>query len=36
VAKARLQDQPFKHPVDIGVDVSEMKCSTCHTGTTGL
>ena len=36
VAKARLQTQPFKHPVDVGVDVTTMKCDACHTGTTGL
>jgi len=36
VAGARLQAQPFKHPVDLGMDVTTMKCSTCHTGTTGL
>jgi hypothetical protein len=31
-----LQEQPFRHPVDLGMDVSEFKCSQCHTGTTGL
>ena len=36
VAKVRLQDQPFRHPVDVGVDVTQMKCDACHTGTTGL
>ncbi len=36
VAQARLMAQSFKHPVDVGVDVTTMKCSTCHTGTTGL
>jgi len=36
LAATKLQAQPFKHPVDIGVDVTTMKCSTCHTGTTGL
>ena len=36
ITKARLQVQPFKHPIDAGVDVTTMKCSTCHTGTTGL
>ena len=36
VAKARLQAQPFKHPVDVGMDVTTVKCDTCHTGTTGL
>jgi len=28
--------QPFQHPVDVGVDVTEMNCSECHTGTSGL
>ena len=36
VAKARLQAQPFKHPVDVGVDVTTMKCDSCHNGTSGL
>jgi len=36
VAKAILQEQPFRHPVDVGMDVTEFKCSQCHTGTTGL
>jgi hypothetical protein len=36
LAKMKLQAQPFKHPVDVGVDVTTMKCDTCHTGTTGL
>lgn len=36
IAKARLTAQPFQHPVDVGVDVSTMKCSACHTGTIGL
>ena len=36
LAKMELQAQPFKHPVDMGVDVTTMKCDTCHTGTTGL
>jgi hypothetical protein len=36
LAQTKLQAQPFKHPVDVGVDVTTMKCSTCHTGTTGL
>jgi hypothetical protein len=31
-----LQEQPFRHPVDVGVDVTEFKCSQCHTGTEGL
>ena len=31
-----LQEQSFQHPVDMGMDVSEFKCSQCHTGTTGL
>lgn len=31
-----LQEQPFRHPVDVGVDVTEYKCSQCHTGTSGL
>jgi hypothetical protein len=36
VAKARLQAQPFKHPVDVGVDVTQMKCSTCHSSSAGM
>ncbi|MDD5629884.1 MAG: NapC/NirT family cytochrome c [Elusimicrobia bacterium] len=36
VAKARLQAQPFKHPVDVGVDVTQMRCDSCHNGTSGL
>jgi len=31
-----LQEQPFQHPVDLGMDVTELKCSACHTGTSGL
>ena len=33
---APLQEQPFQHPVDVGMDVTEFKCSECHTGTSGL
>lgn len=37
VSRASLQAQPFKHPVDLGdIDLSTMKCSVCHNGTTGL
>ena len=36
VAKARLQAQPFKHPVDLGLDVTQMRCDSCHNGTSGL
>jgi len=36
VAKARLHAQPFKHPVDLGLDVTQMKCDSCHNGTSGL
>ena len=36
VAAAKLQEQPFRHPVDVGVDVTDYKCSQCHTGTSGL
>ena len=36
IAKARLEAQPFRHPVDVGVDVTEYKCSQCHTGTSGI
>ncbi|MBI2495360.1 MAG: NapC/NirT family cytochrome c [Candidatus Omnitrophica bacterium] len=36
VAGAKLQEQPFRHPVDVGMDVTEFKCSQCHTGTSGL
>ena len=31
-----LQEQPFQHPVDVGIDVTEYQCSQCHTGTGGL
>lgn len=31
-----LQAQAFQHPVDVGMDVSGLKCSECHTGTSGL
>ncbi|MBI3088469.1 MAG: NapC/NirT family cytochrome c [Candidatus Omnitrophica bacterium] len=31
-----LQEQPFRHPVDLGMDVTELNCSDCHTGTSGL
>ena len=31
-----LQEQPFRHPVDLGMEVSELRCSDCHTGTSGL
>ena len=33
---AVLMEQPFHHPVDVGMDVTEFKCSECHTGTSGL
>jgi hypothetical protein len=36
VAGAKLEEQPFRHPVDVGMDVTEFKCSECHTGTSGL
>jgi cytochrome c5 len=36
VAKARLQAQPFRHPVDVGMDVTTVKCDSCHNGTSGL
>lgn len=36
IAKARLQAQPFKHPVDVGMDVTTVKCDSCHNGTSGL
>ncbi len=36
VAKMRLQAQSFRHPVDVGADVTQMKCSACHNGTIGL
>lgn len=35
-ARARLKAQPFKHPVDVGVDVKEMNCHDCHNGVSGL
>ena len=31
-----LRQQPFQHPVDMGMDVTEFSCSQCHTGTQGL
>jgi hypothetical protein len=36
VSRARLQAQPFKHPVSVGVDVTTMKCDSCHNGVSGL
>jgi hypothetical protein len=30
---AALQPQPFQHPVDLGMDVTQLKCSQCHRGT---
>jgi hypothetical protein len=30
ISKISLQAQPFRHPVDIGVDVTTMKCTACH------
>ena len=36
LAGVPLHEQPFQHPVDVGMDVSELKCSECHTGTDGL
>jgi cytochrome c2 len=36
IAQSPLQVQPFRHPVDVGMDVSELQCSQCHTGTSGL
>jgi hypothetical protein len=36
VAQTALAAQPFRHPVDVGVDVAELSCSECHTGTGGL
>ena len=36
VAQALPAVQPFRHPVDAGGDVTETKCSVCHTGTSGL
>ena len=32
VAKMPLSAQPFRHPVDVGMDVTEEKCTVCHTG----
>src|SRR3989338_4872083 len=28
-AQGTLQEQPFRHPVDVGLDVTEFKCSQC-------
>jgi hypothetical protein len=36
IAATVLQAQPFRHPVDVGLDVTELTCSQCHTGTGGL
>lgn len=36
LAGVPLHEQPFQHPVDAGVDVTQFKCSECHTGTSGL
>ncbi|MBI4342627.1 MAG: cytochrome C, partial [Candidatus Omnitrophica bacterium] len=36
LAGANLQEQPFRHPVDVGMDVTELRCNDCHTGTSGL
>ena len=36
VAAAKLEAQAFRHPVDVGMDVTGFKCSECHTGTAGL
>jgi hypothetical protein len=36
LATLHLEAQPFRHPVDVGMDVTELKCSQCHTGTSGL
>lgn len=33
LAEARLTEQRFQHPIDLGMDVSELQCSMCHTGT---
>ena len=32
----KLEPQLFRHPVDVGMDVTEQKCSECHNGTSGL
>ena len=32
-ALGRLQAQLFRHPVDVGVDVKELKCGQCHAAT---
>jgi len=36
MAAAVLKEQPFQHPVDVGMDVTALRCSECHTGTSGL
>ena len=36
ITTMRLEAQPFEHPVDVGIDVTTVKCSECHTGTSGL
>ncbi len=35
IAQGRLEAQPFRHPVDVGMDVTKFKCSQCHTGAMG-
>ena len=35
VSKTPAMAQPFQHPVDVGVDVTEDKCTICHTGAGG-
>jgi len=36
VAQTPPSAQPFRHPVDLGMDVTQEKCSLCHTGSSGL
>ena len=35
LAKTPPAAQSFRHPVDVGMDVAEEKCSICHTGAGG-
>jgi hypothetical protein len=34
LAASLLKEQSFQHPVDVGMDVTELSCSGCHTGAT--
>jgi hypothetical protein len=36
MVQGALRNQNFRHPVNVGFDVSGVKCSQCHNGTMGL